>query len=83
MKFRHLREIANAAAPSDGHINRHMHVSVPLEDLIALLDDRDALREALDQLRHDVDGYEQTFQHAEWIAAGRPGDFGEVVGLKP
>lgn len=40
-----------------------------------ILRERDRLRAALDQLRRDIDGYDTTFAYAEWIAAGKPGEF--------
>lgn len=37
--------------------------------------ERDDARRAFDQLRHDVDGYDLTFDHARWLAEGTPGEF--------
>lgn len=38
MTTSHLRSLCLAATPSDGHVNRHMQVSVPLEMLTEVLD---------------------------------------------
>lgn len=38
---------------------------------------RDNARAAFDQLRNDIDGYDMCFEHARWIAEGRPCSFDE------
>lgn len=53
MDTKKLRELAEAATP-DGeygpYTNRHMQVSVPLEEFIALLDEHDSLRAEVERL---------------------------------
>ena len=45
------------------------------KQLAAVTAARDSARAAFDQLRNDIDGYDMCFEHARWIAEGRPDSF--------